>query len=199
MAGMIGVSLYKTSWIQNHNIRFKQFLKYEDNYWGALVLFEFQTYYSLPDALYHYWMHEHSNSRSRNDKLHFERLNVELEKLKYYQERGLWQRYYNEIRKDFLESFYSATLHIICCQFDIFPLEVVEMMQTIVKDVYPDYLDYCNESDRFINPVITVAFHFSLDMWNQYKDAYYAWASKGEEETIRQFYHKMWQVLSGRS
>lgn len=194
--GMIGCSIYRRAYIEDNRFRFKSFSKYEDNYWAGLIKYSFETYYPIHDSLYYYRIQVKSNSHARNDIRHFERLKVELEKLSYYQEEGLFETYYFEIRNEFLEMFYAATLHIICCQFDYVPIEQIEMMKTIVKEIYPDYLEYCRESERFINPVLTVAFDFPLEIWEEYKSAYYLWVSKGKEEKITKFYLKMRQALS---
>ena len=193
--GLIGVSVYRTSWLKEHQFVFKNFTKYEDNYWSGITGFYVNSCFALPECLYHYRRNEKSNSVSRNDKGHFERLRIELELLEYYLENGLFNNYYDLIRERFLNAFYVNTLHIICCQFDYFPLEQIQDMQSIVKDVFPDYMEFCKLSEKFINPIITVAFDFPLNVWEEYKKAYLEWVQDGREEEIVRWYLNMRNAL----
>lgn len=194
-SGGIWSFLYCTKWIREHGLRFKNFKKYEDNYWSGMVFFFAESVYMVPESLYHYRIRELSNSHSRNDKEHFERLSVELEKLKFYQEQGLFEANYEKIQKGFLEMFYSNTLHIICCQFDYIPLDIIREMQLTVKEIYPDYLEYCKKSGRNLEEVLTVAFDFPAEMWEEYKKAYLEWVQNRKSDRIVQFYAKMRSAL----
>lgn len=186
--GMIGCSIYRTEWIRGLRLEFKKFTKYEDNYWEGLIIYHVQSYYGMKECLYNYRILSDSNSHNRNDEGHFIRLEVELEKLNYYIETGLFAVYYREIRNQFLNTFYVNTLHTIFCKFDVIPIERIQVMQKTVKEIFPDYLEYCRESTRFINPVLTVAFNFPINVWEDYKKAYLAWVERGEEEGIAQIY-----------
>lgn len=195
LEGVIGNSLFRTEWVKGNHFEFKKFSKYEDNYWMGIIKYSMDTYYLLPEYLFHYRILENSNCHSRNDNRHFERLKVELEKINYYQDTGLYDIYYEEIRKDFLKLFYENTLHIIFCQFDEIPLELIQSMQEIVKETFPDYLEYCKSSKSFVEPVLTVAFSFSLEGWESYKKAYIEWGAEQKEEGIVQFYAAMRDAL----
>ena len=193
--GVIGNTLYSTKLVLENQFQFRHFEKYEDNYWAGVFLYFFRSIYIMPEFLYHYRISEFSNSHERNDAAHFVRLEIEIEKLKYYSKKGLFDKYYEEIREQFLKGFYANTLHIICCKFDIFPLEKVQWMQSIVREIFPDYLVYCKESKLFINSVRTVSFDFSLDIWEEYKKAYLDWIGIGKKEKIIKFYMAMRSVL----
>lgn len=195
VGGMIGIRLFRTEWFRQNKFEFKPFRKYEDNYLSGIIEYFCNSCYILPEALYHYRILEFSNSHSRNDEGHFDRLNVELEKLKYYCQNELFHKYYHRIRENFLRSFYENTLHIIMCQFDYIPLERIQQMQSIVKDIFPDYLEYCKQSDKFINSVITVGFKFPLEIWESYKKAYLDWVREEKEDGLIQFYVGMRKAL----
>lgn len=194
--GGIWSFLYCTQWIRKHGFRFKHFKKYEDNYWSGIVFFFAESVYVVPKCLYHYRIRERSNSHSRNDKGHFERLKVELEKLQFFQENGLFEDNYERIQKQFLEIFYSNTLHIIWCQFDYIPLDIIRDMQLAVKEIYPDYLEYCKNSERNLEQVLTVAFDFPIEIWEDYKKAYLEWVQERKSDKITQFYIKMRSALN---
>lgn len=195
-SGVIGCSVFRTDWIRKNHFRFKSFQKYEDNYFWGIMKYSFESYYAVSEGLYHYRILESSNSHARNDVRHFARLQVELEKINYYHENNLYDVYYDEIRDSFLELFYTNTLHIICCQFDYIPLEVIESMQAAVRELYPNYLEeYCKKKTLFINPILTVAFDFPLQVWEKYKEAYLKWTADDKEEEIAKFYISMRKSL----
>ena len=155
-----------------------------------------ESVYVIPEYLYHYRILESSNSHSRNDRAHFERLRVELEKLEFYQKKGLFEDNYERIQKQFIETFYSNTLHIICCQFDYIPLDIIQEMQKTVREIYPDYLEYCRKSERNIEEALTVAFDFPIEVWEDYKKAYLEWAQEGKSDKIVLFYAKIRKALN---
>lgn len=188
-------SLLRRKWVLENELFFRHFKKYEDNYFGGIMKYEVNSYYLLDEYMYHYRILPVSNSHVRNDNNHFERLNVSLELLKYYQKKQLMEIYYEEIRKDFLQGFFVNTLHIICCQFDEIPLEIIRVMQETVKEVFPDYLEYVREEGIYANPVLLVAFDFPLEMWEQYKRAYLAWVKERNEDLIVGFYYKCRSAL----
>lgn len=64
-------------------------------------------------------------------------------------------------------------------------------MHSIVKELFPNYLDYSRNTKRFINPLITEAFDFPIEVWNQYRDAYYSWCIENNEKDISNFYFSM--------
>lgn len=185
--------LYRLQYLKENSIRFSDFRKYEDNYWDGMIRYTFKSYYVLPICKYHYQRHEGSNSLNRNDTKHFERLKIEMEKMKYYRETGLFHRYYEDIRNNFLLTFYENTLHIICCQFDYFPLDVVEMMQEIVKEIYPDYLEYYWErrKNNEMGSIITAAFRFPLETWQYYKEAYWEFGCMIDSSKLLNFHQQM--------
>lgn len=114
----IWAGIYKTKLFSNREIRFRHYVKYEDNYFSGIVQYAINSYYLVKKAFYHYRIHDTSNSHNRNDENHFIRLEVELEKLKYYQMHGIFNLYYKNIRKTFLENFNVNTIHIMFCKFD---------------------------------------------------------------------------------
>ena len=193
--GMSGASLYRTEWIKKHGFRWKKFDKYEDNYWNGVISYYINSYCAVPGYFYHYRKSHISNSFSKNDMGHFERLRVELELLDYYKEKGLFDVYYEEIRRKFLKGFYDNTLHIILCQFDYIPLEIIQEMQRVVKEIFPDYLEYCRKSDTIAEQVLTVAFNFPLNVWEDYKKAYLKWMCGEGEEDLGQFFVIMRKAL----
>jgi Glycosyltransferases, probably involved in cell wall biogenesis len=178
LAGVIGRSVYRTAWLNEHNIRFVKFNKYEDNYFAGIVNYSIGTIYIVPKCLYYYRILEKSNFHSRNDKDHFERLRLNIVLIDYYKETRLWDQYYENIRDSFLDGFYINTLHIIFCQFDGIPIDQIKYMQKTVKELFPDYLETIikPEQEMMQELLLTVEFdHFTVDDWRQMAKYYRAY------------------------
>jgi len=140
--GIIGRSCFRTEFLRENHIEFKDFEKYEDNYFSGKVAYKVQSYCALPEKLYHYRIIAGSNSHTRNDIRHFIRLDVELELLVWYKQNNLFNVYYDTIQKGFLKNFYLNTIHIVFCQFDDIPIDMIKTMQSVVRGIYPDYINY---------------------------------------------------------
>ena len=176
----IGRSVYRTAWLNEHNIRFVKFNKYEDNYFAGIVNYNIGTIYIVPKCLYYYRILEKSNFHSRNDKDHFERLRLNIALIDYYKETQIWDQYYENIRDSFLDAFYINTLHIIFCQFDSVPIDQIKYMQKTVKELFPDYLETIIKPEQGMvqELLLTVEFdHFTVDDW--WKMAKYYRAYRG--------------------
>lgn len=199
IAPVSGASIYDASWLKQEKIFFPDFRKYEDNYFAGIIKYAVRSYYPICDYCYHYRVLECSNSHSHNDSGHFLRLNVELELLKTYRIKGWYELYYEQIRNDFLKMFYENTLHIIFCQFDYIPLDIIRMMQSAVKEIYPDYLEYYFYQNDTFNFILTVPFSFPLDVWEKLKEVYLKWINYRKKEELLYFFEKMRNSLNIRS
>lgn len=191
----IWTGIYRKELFNNEEIRFRHFVKYEDNYFSGIIQYAIDSYYLTQKAFYHYRIHELSNSHDRNNVNHFIRLEVELEKLKYYQIHGMYDLYYKNIRKVFLENFYVNTIHIMFCKFDEIDIDRIIMMQQIVRELFPDYLEYYKESGRFESMILTVPFDFPISEWEKIKDAYLDWLKNSKQDAIVELVCSMKQIL----
>ena len=70
-------------------------------------------------------------------------------------------------------SFYLNTLHIIFCQFDDIPIEMITTMHSVVRELYPDYIEYCMGSKITGDyMILLIAFDFPIETWERIKAAY---------------------------
>lgn len=193
--GVTGGCLYRMDFIRDKKLRFKSYPKYEDNYWGMLILYNIESFYSVSEALLYYRVLGNSNSHSRNDMKHFCRLQVELDKIGYFMEKGFFQDYYKEIRDTFLKGFYANSLHIIFSKFDEIPMDIINTMQSSVRELFPDYLEYYKEQEEFINPTLAVAFDFPKEIWENFKESYMQYIQTGNCEKIASFFAFMQKAV----
>lgn len=180
----IWTGIYKSTIFDNQKIRFANFRKYEDNFLGGIVKFSIGSYYFLNEYLHNYRIIDNSNSHNRNDAEHLVRLEIELEKLKFFSENNMYEKYYNLIRNDFLTGFYCNTIHIIFTRFDYVPLEQIRSMQSIVRQFFPDYMQYYYESGFMFNMILTVPFDFPIEIWEELKNDYLSSILDGDKEKI---------------
>lgn len=194
LAGVIGRTVFRTAWIRQAKIRFAYFTKYEDNYFSSLIQFQFHTICFVPECMYYYRILKKSNSHARNDEGHFERLSVELELIKYYQINGFFDLYYEEIRDQFIYRFYRNTLHIIFCQFDELPMELIKSMQQTVTSLFPDYMKSFKMEENILDDLsLTLLYDFPQSVLEQLRQGYLDWLIEGRYENYAKLLARMWR------
>lgn len=140
--------IYRKSVIFDNQIFFPEGLVYEDNYWGCLINYYVNSAYMIDEILYHWYVNPDSTSMERNQIKHFDRLTIEEMKIQAYKERGLYERFYSQIAKEFMQLYYFNTLHTIFTRFDEFPVEYFRQMQRNIKKYVPDYATICPYTDK---------------------------------------------------
>lgn len=195
---IIGCSVLRTKWLHENGIRFKSYRKYEDNYYDSIIRYQVGTYCAIPENLYYYRILKKSNSHARNDMDQFVRLEIEVEKVLYYQKHNLFQTYYSNIRNEFFRMFYLNTLHIIFLQFDDIPLDIIEFMQQTVRKMFPDYAEGIPGADKENEALLTLRFRFPKEQWEQYKQAYLECVINGNALELRKFYEGMKRAVAGQ-
>jgi glycosyltransferase involved in cell wall biosynthesis len=194
-SGVIGRTVFRTEWLKGNNFRFINFRKYEDNHFQGIVQYQFKKIYLVAESLYYYRLLDESNSHSRNNVEHFERLKIELELIKYYQENGIFEIYYEEIRREFLLKFYINTLHIIFCQFDSIPLELISDMKQTVRELFPDYLKEVKYNNSLLQDLIlTIEYDFPLEEWQKIKDCYLGFFRENNMASYLFYLGKLWRT-----
>lgn len=135
----MATKLYRRELIIDTGLSFPEQLRYEDNYLGDLILLYVKSFCHINRYFYHYRQHGESTMHKRNQRYHFDRLQIELMKLEKYYELGVAERFHWQIERDFLNMYYCNTLRIIWGLFDEPPYEIyLEMVKTIRK-LFPDY------------------------------------------------------------
>lgn len=68
---------------------------------------------------------------------HLDRLEIELMKLVELKNRGLYERYKEDIEFDFINLFFLNTIRILIKRFDEIPEGLIKEMQKITKTIFP--------------------------------------------------------------
>lgn len=137
--GGIVTGIYRRELLLWSGISFPEHMKYEDNYWQAVLLLYVKKYYQMGADFYYYRQNMQSTMHKRNQEYHFDRLDIEKQKLDIYKKLGVYERFPKEIERDFLASYYVNTLLIFWSDFDVPPYQVFCKMQKEIRELFPDY------------------------------------------------------------
>lgn len=138
-SGGVCQTLYNMDFLRNVNIWFPEQLKYEDNFWTGIITYYAKRVGTISTPLYHYRIHQDSTAQSRNALHHLDRLKIELLKLEELQSRGLFQRYYEDIEREFIRLYFVNTISLFITKFDELPQGILLEMQRTVKMLFPDW------------------------------------------------------------
>lgn len=176
--GGIVTGIYRKSLIMNHQIWFPEHLKYEDNYWVAILLLYVKNYYHLSTDCYHYRQTASSTVHMRNGKHHFDQLKIEELKLQKYMELGIYERCRDKIERDFLDAYYCRTLKALFQKFDEPSFAFYQKIAARVRSLFPDYKNKSYAWEDDINRIL-------LEMIDKQMDE-----SQFEEigEMVREYY-----------
>lgn len=139
--GYLVAGIYRKSIIEENNILFPERLKYEDNYWSAILSVYLKTFYHLQDNYYHYRQRENSTVYLRNTSYYLDQMEIEELKIKTYKKIGIFERFEKEIESDFLHIYFCNTLIKLFAQQDMPSFEVCTKMVKRVRELFPNYLN----------------------------------------------------------
>ena len=139
--GYLVTGIYRKSIIDENNILFPEHLKYEDNYWSAILSVYLKTFYHLQDNYYHYRQRENSTVYLRNTSYYLDQMEIEELKIKTYKKIGIFERFEKEIESDFLHIYFCNTLIKLFAQQDMPSFEVCTKMVKRVRELFPNYLN----------------------------------------------------------
>lgn len=137
--GGVVTGLYRRELILGNRLYFPEHVKYEDNYWQSILLLYVRKFYHLAEDLYHYRENGESTIHVRNSRHHFDRLDIEERKLSAYKELGVYDRFKEQIERDFLRMYYCNTMTLLWSRFDVPPYDIFLKMEQTVMRLFPNY------------------------------------------------------------
>lgn len=93
----------------------------------------------MENNCYHYRQNDTSTVYARNALHHLDQMEIEEKKLQTYQKLGIFERFHDEIERDFLEVYFCRTLINLYGKFDIPPFDVFCRMTKRVRELFPSY------------------------------------------------------------
>lgn len=140
LVGGVWSGIYRREMLQSdEGLFFPEDLRYEDNYWCAVLNMIVSSYYIINEPLYHYMINERSTIMEQNARHHLDRLVIELMKVEEYKRRGVFELYHDRIEFNFLRMYFINTIRILFVRFDKIPYDMVYTMQKQVRELFPDY------------------------------------------------------------
>lgn len=139
--GGIVSKIYRKEMLLAHELWFPEGTSFEDNYWLPMVCLYINRYYICNKIVYHYVDQPHSTV-NRTDMCTFDqRMNMEVQKLHGYIQRGFFKTYYPGIEALFCRSYYIDTLVSMYALLREIPQDYYEKMRSEVAMMFPRCLE----------------------------------------------------------
>ena len=151
--------LYRMSLIRNHDIRFAQHLVNEEPSFTVPVRIYEKRHYFLDKLVYFYYMSPESTMRGNWDNRKLDNAKVWAALMNDLEERGVMQKYYDEISYMFFRWEFELSIRMILIRGYILEKDEVEFLVNGVLDRFPDihtnpYLQECEELQRLLLTVL---------------------------------------------
>lgn len=109
--------LIRKDFLLKHGIFFPENLVYEDNLWITLLHIYAKKIYVTDQPLYHWFINSNSITMSKNVDHHADWITIQMMKWHEYEQRGLFQKYREELEYDFLCDA-AGFLSVLISRFD---------------------------------------------------------------------------------
>ena len=132
---------YRMSMVQEHHFSFAEHLIFEEPVFTVPVLLCEKRHYFLDEALYFYYLSPHSTIRGNWDGRRLDFVKVWLTLVNDLEERGLLQKYYDEIGYLFFREAYTGTIYLFAYKRYALKIEEINFMINAVLNLFPDILE----------------------------------------------------------
>lgn len=109
-SGGICTKIFRRDWICSNELFFPEYTFFEDNYWLAMACLYIDRFYICDKVCYHYIDHRDSTVNKVDDAAIRNRMDIQLQKLHGYVQRGFFKEYYPGIEALFCRTYYIDTL-----------------------------------------------------------------------------------------
>lgn len=139
--GGLFTKIYKKKMLLDNELWFPEGTSFEDNYWLPMVCLYIGRYYICDRVVYHYVDQPHSTVNRKDMRSFDQRMNMEVQKLHGYIQRGFFKTYYPGIEALFCRSYYIDTLVSMYALLHEIPQDYYEKMRTEVATMFPRCLE----------------------------------------------------------
>ena len=158
--GGVVCGLWKKSTILDSGVLFPERIRYEDNYWAALLKCYITKVSFVPRVRYFYRQNSNSTTHQCNASYHFDRIAIENELLREVKSRGFFERYYSAWEYIYTFRYAFNSYSIFLTKFDTLPLREMKLIMKDLRTEFPTwwknsyYIDQTIPGIRFINRLI---------------------------------------------
>ncbi len=136
--GALPTRLFRREFIMQHEILFPEGLMYEDNYWAVKCGIFSKHVYILDEVLYCYYKNTDSVVSFRNKAYQLDRMKIEEMVVDLFKERGLFEKFHEEIEGRFIRLYYCGTWLAVFLKMDAIP-DILPVMRKKIFELFPKY------------------------------------------------------------
>ena len=137
--GRMVTKIYKKSLFTNNNLFFTENRFYEDNELGPLLNVLANKVVKLNTHYYYYFINTQSTTRKINNYSYFDRLITAKNMLQRFKEKGLYDKYKEEIDFSFINQYYINTIFGCIILFNPAETKYMIKVQKEIQETIPTY------------------------------------------------------------
>lgn len=139
MGSSCGGKLIRKALLTENNIFFPENVAYEDNLWNILLHIYAERVYMLEENLYHYYVNDLSTTLKKDALSHTDLLTVYIQMWEIWENRGMLDKYRNELEFHFLCSGYLCFMKILFLRYSVPPYSLYLLAREITNRFIGDY------------------------------------------------------------
>lgn len=129
--------IIKRELLTDNSIYFQEQLAYEDIYYGTMLHVYASRIAFMEKTFYHYYVNHESTVLAKNVGYHKDIMTANRLLCEELKNRGLWNRYHNELELDLLFTWYLGTVKVICLRFENPPYDMYRQLKEEVLEAMP--------------------------------------------------------------
>lgn len=137
--GGVWAGLWRKSLLIENNIYFPENLRYEDNYWSALIKSQLKKLFFINDIFYLYRSNPISTVNARNQKYNYDRIKIEKMLLEEVKKRNLFEKYKVAWEYIFITRYVVNTVLIFIKKFDVIDSRTILNIVCDLEQEFPDW------------------------------------------------------------
>lgn len=151
--------IYRRDFLENNGIYFIENVAYEDIFFSSLYYLYAERISIINYELYHYFVNEDSTVLKKNVGYHDDILKVTKERVVEYQNRGVWDKFHDEIELDVLLAGYLAALKVMFLRYDKVPYQLFCDFRKFMNLTFPDV-----EKNPYIQKYVPEKFKILMEL-----------------------------------
>ncbi len=164
--GSMVIKIYRRELFFEHDIRFPEYIFYEDNAIGAITMLCAKRFERVEEALYYYYQYTSSTVHTISEARCRDRMQASEIFVEECRKRGFYEAYRDEIAYKFFELYYRNTLFSYMQGCERTKLSFVRELKKGLLAQAPDFMEnpyYLRNSDAESRKLIGM--HMKSDIW----------------------------------
>ncbi len=137
--GPVMTAIVRKEFIVKNELWFPESLRYEDNFWGSLLMGYVNKISFVPTIEYCYRLHSSSTVHERGGNQYYERLKIEKDLLTEVKKRNLFEKYYPAWVYIFLLRYGVNTIRLLINKFDKIPVKDIRKIRKELHATFPEW------------------------------------------------------------